>query len=162
MLCRCGLESNGHPGTDKFINNVGEEATMELTLHGKVANLPAQEVEVVVDRTPPYRLRVRGRVAERMFHGPKLELQTEVSTEPGSAAFRVADVVANRGGQAQEFQMLYHANYGKPLLEEGATFAAPVQRLTPFNDHAAKGLGTYHRYAGPKAGFIEQVYCLRL
>jgi hypothetical protein len=22
-LCRCGMESNGHPGTDKFINNVG-------------------------------------------------------------------------------------------------------------------------------------------
>src|SRR5262249_11817874 len=46
-LCRCGLESNGSPGPDKFINNVGDEATMELTLHGKIANLPAQEVEVV-------------------------------------------------------------------------------------------------------------------
>src|SRR3954454_5829636 len=33
-LCRCGMEWNGHPGADKFINNMGEEATMELTLHG--------------------------------------------------------------------------------------------------------------------------------
>ena len=52
-MVRCGLESNGHPGTDKFINNVGDEATMELTLHGKIQNTPASEVEVVVDREAP-------------------------------------------------------------------------------------------------------------
>ena len=51
-MVRCGLESNGHPGTDRFINNVGDEATMDLTLHGKIANIPASEVEVVIDRHP--------------------------------------------------------------------------------------------------------------
>ena len=124
-LCRCGLESNGHPGTDKFINNVGDEATMELTLHGKIANLPAQEVEVIVDREPPYRIHLRGKVDERMFYGPKLELQTEISTEPGTSTFRVADVITNHGAQPQEFEILYHTNYGRPLLEAGSTFVAP-------------------------------------
>ena len=52
-MVRCGLEGNGHPGTDRFINNVGDEATMDLTLHGKIANIPASEVEVVIDRHPP-------------------------------------------------------------------------------------------------------------
>ena len=55
---------------------------MELTLHGKIANIPASEVEVVIDPEPPHRLRVRGRVEERMFYGPKLVLQTEISTIP--------------------------------------------------------------------------------
>ena len=160
-LVRCGLESNGHPGTDKFINNVGDEATMELTLHGKIANIPASEVEVTVDAAPPHRIRVRGRVDERMFYGPKLELQTEISTEPGSNSFRVSDVVTNRGGDVQEFELLYHSNYGRPLLEEGATFLAAVERVTPFNDHAAKGIADYATYAGPKLGFTEQVYCIR-
>ena len=73
FMCRCGLEWSGHPGTDKFVNNVGDEATMELTLHGKVANTPASEVEVMVEREAPYRVTVRGRVDERMFYGPKLE-----------------------------------------------------------------------------------------
>jgi hypothetical protein len=67
FMCRCGLESNGHPGTDKFVNNVGEEATMELTLHGKIANIPAQEVEVAVDQQPPYRIR-RARVRNPLSH----------------------------------------------------------------------------------------------
>jgi hypothetical protein len=125
-VVRCGLEWNGHPGTDAFVNNVGETATMELTLHGKVGNLPAQEVEVVVDRAPPYRLHMRGRVDERMFYGPKLELWTDLSTEPGSDRFRIADTITNRGGQEQEFEVIYHCNHGRPLLEDGSTFLAPA------------------------------------
>jgi len=160
FLCRCGLEWSGHPGTDKFVNNVGDEATMDLTLHGKVANTPASEVVVVVDRAAPYRIRVRGRVDERMFYGPKLELWTELSTEPGSTAFRVSDHLTNRGLADQEFQMLYHSNFGRPLLGEGATFVGAVEQIRPFNAHAAKGLGDWDRYAGPKLGYVEQVYKL--
>ena len=160
-MVRCGLESNGHPGTDKFINHTGDEARMELTLHGKIQNTPASEVEVVVDRDPPHRIRIRGRVDERMFYGPKLELQTEISTEPGSASFRISDTITNRGAETQEFEIIYHANYGRPLLEEGATFLAPVESVTPFNDHAAKAVAEYASYAGPKLGFVEQVYCIR-
>jgi len=160
-LVRCGLESCGHPGTDRFVNNVGDEAAMELTLHGKIANIPAHEVEVVVDRKPPYRVRLRGRVEERMFHGPKLELETEISTEPGSSSFRVADSVSNRAAVEQEFQVLYHCNFGRPLLEEGALFAAPLERVTPFNARAATGLRDFAGYAAPVQGFVEQVYCIR-
>jgi hypothetical protein len=160
-LCRCGLENNGGPGPDRFINNIGDEAVMELTLHGKIANLPAQEVELVVDREPPYRIRLRGRVDERMLFGPKLELQTEVSTEPGASTFRIADVVSNRGSQPQEFELLYHANFGRPLLEEGSRFLAPIERVTPYNDRAAKAVAAWNGYAGPTPGFIEQVYLLR-
>ena len=159
-LVRCGLESNGHPGTDKFINNVGDEATMDLTLHGKIGNIPASEVEVVIDPQPPHRIRVRGRVDERMFYGPKLELQTEISTEPDSDTLRVSDTVTNHGGESQEFELLYHSNFGRPLLEEGSTFLAAAERVIPFNDHAAKSIADYARYAAPTPGFIEQVYCL--
>lgn len=162
FLVRCGLESNGHPGTDKFINNVGDEATMDLTLHGKIGNIPAQEVEVSVERQPPYRIRVRGRVDERAFYGPKLELWTTLSTEPGSSAFRIEDTITNHGADTQEFELLYHTNFGRPLLEEGATFVAPIERLTPFNANAAKGLKEFAMYNAPTLGFIEQVYCMRL
>jgi galactose mutarotase-like enzyme len=160
-MVRCGLESNGHPGTDKFINNVGDPATMDLTLHGKIGNIPASEVEVEVDAAPPHRIRVRGRVDERMFYGPKLELQTEISTEPGSNSLRISDQITNQGADAQEFELLYHTNFGRPLLEEGATFLAPIARVTPFNDIAAKEVAHYAEYAAPTPGFIERVYCLR-
>ncbi len=159
-LARCGLEWAGHPGRDTFVNNVGEQAEMDLTLHGKVANIPASEVEVLIEREPRPRIRVRGRVDERAFYGPKLELWTEVSTEPGATTFRIEDALTNRGAFNQEFQVIYHANYGPPLLAAGSRLVAPVRQVTPFNAHAAKDVSTYTEYGAPTVGFIEQVYNL--
>lgn len=160
-LARCGLEWAGHPGPDRFINNVGEQAEMNLTLHGKVENIPASEVEVIVEREPRPRIRVRGRVDERAFYGPKLELWTELSIEPGSTTFRIEDTLTNRSAFESEFQILYHVNYGPPLLGAGAHFSAPIRRVTPFNAHAAEDVATYSDYAGPVRGFVEQVYNLQ-
>ena len=157
-MVRCGVEWAGHPGKDKFINNTGDEAEMDLTLHGKVGNIPASEVEVVIDRTAPLRIRIRGRVDERMFYGPKLELWTEISTEVGSNTFRIEDSLKNYSVYEQEFQIIYHANYGPPLLEKGAQFVAAINEIRPFNAHAAKSLNEFADYAAPTKGFIEQVY----
>jgi hypothetical protein len=157
-MVRCGLEFAGHPGKDKFINNNGDEAEMDLTLHGKIGNIPASEVEVVIDGK---RIRVRGRVDERMFYGPKLEMWTEISTEVGSNEFRIEDQIKNFGAFEQEYQLIYHVNFGAPLLEAGSKFAVALKQVTPFNANAAKGVKTFDQYAGPTKGFIEQVYCLR-
>ena len=163
FMCRCGLESNGHPGQDVMVDNTGATSTVDLTLHGKQANLPAQEVKVVVEKTAPYRLKLIGNIAERMMHGPKFDLRTEVSTLPGSTAFRITDVITNSSANTAEFELLYHCNFGAPLLEEGSTFVAPVKRVFPLNARAAEGdIKTFGTFAGPTPGFVEQVYCCQL
>jgi len=92
-LCRCGMEWNGAPGTDRFVDAAGKETTMDLTLHGRIANLPAQEVLLIAEREPPYLLTLRGVVHERSFDGPNLELASEVSIIPGERSFRISDTV---------------------------------------------------------------------
>jgi hypothetical protein len=159
-MVRCGLEWAGHPGRDRFIDNTGAVAEMDLTLHGRIGNLPASEVELLVDPQPPHRLRLRGRVDERSFHGPKLELWTEVSTEPGSPILRIADQIHNRGASPQEFELIYHANFGPPLLEEGARFVGAIGEVTPFNVHAAQFKAKFAEYEGPRRGFVEEVFLL--
>jgi hypothetical protein len=161
-MCRCGLENNGHPGVDTIISNTGEESSIDLTLHGKQAYLPAQEVELLVQREAPYALRLRGIVYERMMHGPKLKLTTEIVTVPGEASFRIVDEISNQSALEAEYQILYHTNFGAPVLEEGAQFFAPLKQVTPFNDRAAEGdIHQFASYSGPQDGFVEQVYCLR-
>jgi hypothetical protein len=159
-LVRCGLEFAGHPGRDQFIDNTGAVAEMDLTVHGKIGNIPASQVEFIVDAAPPHRLRVRGVVHERLFFGPKLELVTEISAAPGEDTFRIEDRVTNHGASPQEFQLIYHANYGAPLLEQGARVVAPVKSIAPMNARAAEGIDDYASYAGPTPGFIEQVYLI--
>jgi hypothetical protein len=159
-MVRCGLEFAGHPGTDEFTTNTGDAGTMALTLHGKVGNIPASKVEILIDKTPPHRITLRGIVHERLFFGPKLELSAELSTVPGTTELRVEDAVTNRGGGSQEFQLIYHTNFGPPLLEEGAQVVAAAKELQPMNDHAAKGIDRWTQYGGPATGFIEEVYLI--
>ncbi|QDT72048.1 aldose 1-epimerase family protein [Lacipirellula limnantheis] len=157
-MCRCGVEFAGHPGKDEFTTNTGEKGELTLTLHGKIGNTPASRVTFAVDEAPPHRLRVRGSVFERSFHGPKLRLDTEISTVPGSQSVEIADRVTNVGGGAQEFQLIYHTNYGSPVLEKGARIFGAFESLQPMNDHAATGVNDWSMCEGPTRDFVEQVY----
>jgi len=159
-MVRCGLEFAGHPGTDQFINNIGDPSTLNLTLHGKIQNIPASDYEILVDPEPPHRIRIRGTVYESFFYGPKLKLVTEVSTIPGSDTFQISDQLTNEGSSKQEFQLIYHGNYGSSILEEGATVYAPASSVTPMNEHAARYIDSWQTYLGPTKGFTEQVYLL--
>lgn len=159
-MVRCGLEFAGHPGTDQFINNSGDPATLNLTLHGKIQNIPASSYEIVVDPDPPHRIRIRGTVYESFFYGPKLKLVTEVSTLPGSETFQISDQLTNEGASPQEFQLIYHGNYGSSILEKGAMVYAPASSVTPMNANAARSLDSWNTYLGPTKGYVEQVYLL--
>jgi hypothetical protein len=160
-LCRCGLENVGQPGPDTIITNTGDKATIDLPLHGRIANIPASWVSLRVEKTKPFRITLSGVVKESMVFGPNFELLTEVSTVPGSDTFTIRDVVTNRAGTAQEFQLLYHFNFGAPILGKGAKLKAPLEKVTPFNDRAAKDVDAFDQFLGPTAGYVEQVYLMR-
>ena len=159
-MVRCGLEFAGHPGLDEFVTNTGDAGEMDLTLHGKVGNIPASQVTVLIDKAPPHRIRVRGVVHERLFFGPKLQLVGEISTVPGEAALRIHDEVTNLGAGKQEMQLIYHTNYGRGLLEKGAQVVAPVNVVSPMNAHAAQAIENWTTYAEPTPGFIEEVFLI--
>ena len=157
-MVRCGLEFAGHPGEDEFITNTGDTGNQTLTLHGRVGNLPAARVELVVD--PDGRLRLLGTVHERMFYGPKLRLDSEFSVLPGESSWRIADTVTNLGAGPQEFQLIYHGNYGAPMLGAGARLVVPARTIAPMNGNAAGAIDTWATYRGPTTGFLEEVFLI--
>ena len=107
---------------------------------------------------PPYELSVRGEVEEGALFCPHLRLTTTYTTAPGSNRLVIHDVVENRSAQPAEMQMLYHCNFGPPFLEAGSRVLAPVREMAPQTPRAAEGIDSYETYAGPTAGFAEQVY----
>ncbi len=158
LLCRCGLSSNGPPGEDAWTDAAGRTLRAPLTLHGRIANLPAQAVEVRVNLDPPFELSVSGEVEEAALFCPQLRLNTTYTTVPGSNRLVIHDVVTNRAARPAELQLLYHCNLGPPFLEAGSRLLAPVRELAPQTPRAAEGIDTHDIYAGPVAGFAEQVY----
>ena len=151
-MMRCGLEYAGHPGEDNG---------RLLTLHGRIANIPASEVTVIVDKTPPYRIQVVGEVNERWFKGAQFVLKTVFSTEIGSKTFRLDDTIKNEASNEKEFMMIYHANFGPPLLENGAQFMGTIAEVSPFNQSAVSGLNKWNQYGPPARVWAdEMVFCV--
>jgi hypothetical protein len=157
-LCRCGLASNGPPGEDIVNDKDGRTTRTQLTLHGRIANLPAHYVEVRVGLDPPYELGVTGVVDEAALFGTNLRLTAAYTTVPGSNRVVVHDVVENRSAQPAEMQLLYHCNVGPPFLGPGSRVVAPVREMAPLTPRAAEGIDTFDTYAGPTVGYTEQVY----
>jgi hypothetical protein len=158
-VCRCGLASNGPPGTDAYTDKSGRNVRADLTLHGRIANTAAQIVEVHVGLDPPYELSIVGQVDETCLFFPHLSLTSSSTTVPGSNRIVIHDIVENRGAQPAEMQMLYHCNMGPPFLEAGSRVVVPFREMAPRDARAAEGMDTYEVYTGPTVGFAEQVYC---
>jgi hypothetical protein len=155
---RCGLESNGAPGEDTIVDNMGNERRANLTLHGKIANTPADHVEVRVGLDPPHRLSVIGTVCERSMFGANLSMYSNIATALGSNWLSVEDIVENSRSTPWEMQLLYHCNYGTPFLERGSRLVAPVRSVAPRDARAAEGVENWSVFGAPEPGFVEQVY----
>jgi len=158
LVCRCGLSFNGPPGDDA---DVGSPIESDLTLHGKIANLPAHSVNTFRN-IESGEIGVSGIVDESTLFGPQLRLEAKVVTTPGSAAFTIRDRVTNLGAGPTELELLYHTNFGRPFLEAGSTLHAPANKIVPRDDRAAEGINEHATYLGPTPGYSEQVYFFEL
>ena len=149
LLVRCGLESNGAPEHD------ADTGRLIHPLHGKVGNKPAYKVELTVDGDE---IKLTGWVEEKRFHFFKVGLKSTLTTKVNSASFDIEDEITNLSTSPVEAQVLYHMNFGSPLLDAGSQVIAPIKELVPRNDHAASGIDTWNSYTGETPGFEEQVY----
>ncbi len=158
LLCRCGLASNGPPGVDRVVDSDGNVSESELTLHGKVANLPAHRVTAEVDDDGDGTLSVTGVVDETMMFGSTLQLTSTVSTKAGANSLTIADTVFNPSAQAMELELLYHTNIGRPFLDEGSRIVAAIAEVAPRDDHSAKAVASLEVYSGPVVGCPEEAF----
>jgi len=161
-VVRCGLGNFGAPGADIIRDNMGREKKVMLTLHGRIANIPASMVKVRIGLDPPFELGVEGVVYERSMFGSNLKLTASITTVPGSNSLKISDTVENLRGVPDEMQILYHCNYGSPFLAEGTRLVAPIRRVAPRDSIAMKGIGSFDVFGPPESGFIEQVYFMEL
>lgn len=112
LLTTCGLSHVGGPEQDAY----GERG-----LHGQISNCPA-EIESI--RQPDPRqgrldMSITGRIKETKPFGPSLELRRTISGTLGQPFLRIHDEVINRGNTPAPHMILYHFNFGWPLVDEG-------------------------------------------
>ena len=112
LLTTCGLSHVGGPEQDAY----GERG-----LHGQISNCPA-EIESIIQPDPlvgRLEMSITGRIKETKIFGPSLELRRTISGILGQPFLRIHDEVINRGNTPVPHMLLYHFNFGWPLVDEG-------------------------------------------
>ena len=112
LLTTCGLMHVGGPEADTF----GERG-----LHGQIANIPA-EIESIIQPdlfSGKLEMSITGRIKETKIFGPSLELKRTISATIGKASIKIHDEVTNRANTPAPHMLLYHFNFGWPLVDEG-------------------------------------------
>ena len=113
LLTTCGLTHVGGPESDEY----GSRG-----VHGRISNTPAEIISVIQPNPPAGQLdmSITGRMVQTQVFGPTLELKRTILGRLGEATIRIQDEVTNLGNTEAPHMLLYHANFGWPLVDEGA------------------------------------------
>ncbi len=128
-------------------------------LHGRVANIPAR-LTGYGERWEGDRcvLWAEGEIRQAAIFAEHLVLRRRIEADLGGTEIRLADTVRNAGFDPTPHMFLYHVNVGWPLLDEGATFDAPIEATLWRSDSVAEQGVSHLVFPEPQPGFAEQVY----
>jgi hypothetical protein len=130
-----------------------------LGLHGRLSHTPAELLgygsEWVGDE---YELWVEGRVRHFKMFSANLSLRRRITTWLGSNHLRIDDTIRNEGFETVPLQVLYHCNFGFPVVSPETELWLDVVKSEPRDEEAAKGFEDRTRFQAPTPGYAEQVF----
>ena len=125
MLSTCGLDNvGGHC----------ENGPIYPT-HGRISAIPAEHFGTrTYWENEDYCLEASGEIHEARLYGSHLTLSRTVSTRLNAKSVVIRDTISNLDCKDEPFMLLYHCNFGYPLLTENARVLTTDARVQPMND----------------------------
>lgn len=113
LLVTCGLTHVGGPEMDEF----GERG-----LHDRISNLPAEVIQIKQPNLieDDREMLITGLIKQCSPLHPSLELKRTIRCFLGESTIYIEDEVINVGNVACPHMLLYHFNFGWPLVDYGS------------------------------------------
>lgn len=136
-----------------------EDEGKKLGIHGRIGNVPAKRVSFGgYWEADEYIMWCSGVVREGSLFNDELELQRVISTKLGSNSFTIRDKVVNIGWRTSPLMILYHCNYGFPVVADGSEVVTPAKSVRPRDAEARDGAESYYKLHKPTKDYKEKVY----
>lgn len=150
FLTTCGLTYLGPPCEDN-----GEL----LGLHGRYSTIPAKQFsDLSAWDGNNYHFKLKGIIEEGFLFGNKLRMEREISSVSGQNKIHIKDLVTNFGSSPSPYTILYHMNFGYPLLTEEAELLIDPSETTPRDADAVSGIKEFRKFIKPQPAYREQVF----
>lgn len=162
LLTTCGLEHALLPADDTAEQyRFPPQHTMSYGLHGRASSTPATlRGYGETWNGDDCLVWAEGVVQQAMVFGEVLTLRRRVTAQVGESRLSIVDDVVNDGHQTTPHMMLYHVNYGWPLVDAGTRLIVPADPV-PAADGSGGGLvdvPDYRTVSPPDAAFVGQVF----
>ena len=148
LLTTCGPCYLGDPCEDN-----GEQ----LGLHGRFSAIPARQVCDETDAETGT-IRITGRITESHPFGHKLLIRRTISSSFGSSVISLRDEVRNIGNAPAPLTILYHVNFGYPLLNETADIIVPSEKCGGYDTYSEERLQERFHMKAPDINNSEKNY----
>lgn len=145
MLYTCGFDSVG--GRDGY------------ETHGSFHQTTAEVVRAECNENG---ITVEANIRNSALFGKNLLIRRTVFTEIGSSTVRISDTLINEAYVPEDYCVLYHVNFGYPMLDEGAEIVANIEKITPRTEWAECNLPTATLIEKPEHAKEETCYYLEL
>ena len=150
LITTCGMASAGAPSDDEGIH---------YGLHGRLSNTPATGVSSATHwEGNTCRFVLGGLMREYLPFVHHLVLHRTIEVSLGASVIQLRDVVRNEGTSRTPLMMLYHCNFGWPIVSPASRLVVREFGVTPRDADAAAGLGKERQFELPSAGYREQVF----
>lgn len=150
LVTTCGLSNAGAHNTDE-----GEA----LGIHGRISHIPAEEDNAWTEWDgDEAEIIVMGTLREARVFDENLRLVRRIVAPVGRAEIRIEDRVENAGFKTAPLMLLYHLNFGWPLVEEGTEIVLARRGTEPRDGAALPGLPYWNRLDAPQPGYAEQCF----
>lgn len=125
MLVTCGL---GNVGEACFENG-------NFPTHGRIAHVPAQNfaAETFWD-ADRFVLRASGEVHQTKMYSRHLSIRRTIETGMDEKNLKIHDVITNFEAEDEPYMLLYHFNFGYPLLQPDSLVEVSASTLEPMNE----------------------------
>ena len=149
MLFTCGLLSAGPENTDTKDGGF-------QPLHGRIHGQGARGLFGYVEGE---NIVVGGELTETEQGGCNFSLRRKYTVPVWGSELLIEDEITNLTPSPFEYMMLYHMNFGWPMLSERAVLELPEKRkVTPRTPYAEQGLAKQCEFCEPINNEEEQVF----
>lgn len=150
LLTTCGLTYMGAPCKDNGIC---------LGAHGRISNIPAYDVGIVQEwQDDDFVITVRGKVREATVFGENILLTRTITTKLGEDKIHIQDEIENEGFEPTPLMVLYHMNFGFPLISSKTQLNTNCENLRARDKEAEKGINNSCEFSEPIKNYKEQVF----
>lgn len=148
LLTTCGPTHLGPPCIDK------DEA---LGLHGRWTALSGKQVCDLTDFENG-KIEINGKLSDCVLFGSKLKINRKIKSEFGKSYVIIEDSIKNEGGTIVPLNILYHINFGYPLLDETATVHVPSDNCCGYDTYTQERIGEQSTIKSPSGENLEKNY----